>query len=332
MANVPEVDYAEPLNLSPNALKVLERRYLKKDESGNILETPRDMFVRVAENVASAERFYGKSDEEVDRVARDFFQIMARLEFVPNSPTLMNAGRELQQLSACFVLPVSDCMEGIFESLKQAALIHKSGGGTGFSFSRLRPKDDIVRTTSGVASGPVSFMRIFDCATEQIKQGSFRRGANMGILRVDHPDIIEFIQCKADMKSVTNFNISVAATDDFMDRVKSDESYELTNPRTTQVDRTLRARDVFDLIAENAHKNGDPGLIFIDRINNSNANPVPSIGEIEATNPCGEQPLHPYDSCNLGSINLAKFAKDGAIDWVALREVVWKAVRFLDNV
>ncbi|NMB20407.1 MAG: vitamin B12-dependent ribonucleotide reductase [Firmicutes bacterium] len=311
--------------LSDNARTVLERRYLAKVD-GNVVETPEDMLRRVAKSVAQF--------EDDPQWEERFFEVMDNLEFLPNSPTLMNAGRELQQLSACFVLPVEDSMEGIFETLKNTALIQKSGGGTGFSFSRLRPNSDMVSTTGGVASGPVSFMKAYNATTDAIKQGGTRRGANMGILRVDHPDILQFIQCKADPGEVTNFNISVAITEEFMEAVFAGESYNLINPRSKEVVGELNAKDVFDLIIDMAWKNGEPGIVFLDRINR--ANPTPLVGEIEATNPCGEQPLLPNESCNLGSINLAKMAiKEGdawTIDWDRLEEVVEIGVRFLDDV
>lgn len=322
-----------PNALTPNALTVLRNRYLKKDEHGKVVEPPEEMFRRVANNIAQADLLYdGHAD--VHNTEDEFYRILSSLEFLPNSPTLMNAGRPLQQLAACFVLPVEDSLESIFDAVKETALIHQSGGGTGFSFSNLRPKDDSVRSTSGAASGPVSFMRVFNMATEVIKQGGTRRGANMGILRVDHPDIIEFISCKDDNKALSNFNISVAVHEDFMRAVESDGDLPLVNPHNQQVVKTLKARAIFETIVEMAWRTGDPGLVFLDRINRDN--PTPHLGEMESTNPCGEQPLLPYEPCNLGSINLARMLKEtsaGAeMDWDKLRRTVQTAVHFLDNV
>jgi len=323
----------EKLTLYPNAIKVLERRYLKKDDQGKPIEEPRDMFLRVAKNIAEPEKIYDKK-ANVPEKARLFYRLMTELEFLPNSPTLMNAGRELQQLSACFVLPVDDSMEGIFDSLKHAALIHKSGGGTGFSFSNIRRKNSKVGTTGGVASGPVSFMRIFNTATEQVKQGGTRRGANMGILRVDHPDILEFIHAKKHDGSLNNFNLSVGITEAFMKAVQSGSDCELIDPCTREITGTLSAKKIFDEIVNLAWQSGDPGIVFLDRLNRDN--PTPQLGEIECTNPCGEQPLLPYEACNLGSINLARMVKTEhgtpVVDYDRLKRVVWTSVNFLDNV
>jgi ribonucleoside-diphosphate reductase alpha chain len=313
--------------LTVNALEVLRKRYLLKDEEERIVETPSQMFRRIAEAIANVDKQYGVNPEESEKI---FYTMMAKLEFLPNSPTLFNAGTELGQLSACFVLPVEDSLESIFTAVKNMALIEKTGGGVGFDFSRLRPKGDIVKSTKGVASGPVSFMRIFDVATEVIKAGGRRRGAMMGILRVDHPDIIEFITSKTKTGALSNFNISVAVTDDFMETLEENGEYWLINPRNREKVKSLRAKEIWDLIAKSAWESGDPGVIFIDEINRHN--PTPQIGRIEATNPCGEQPLLPYESCNLGSINLSRMVENGEISWEKLRETVGNAVHFLDNV
>ncbi|NWF76534.1 MAG: adenosylcobalamin-dependent ribonucleoside-diphosphate reductase [Nitrospirae bacterium] len=341
------------MNLTDNALKILRARYLLKNENGNIIESPEEMFRRVARTVASAESLYNSNPSEWED---KFYEIMTDLRFLPNSPTLMNAGKDLGQLAACFVLPVEDSMNSIFDTLKNAALILQSGGGTGFSFSQLRPRADIVRSTGGIASGPVSFMKIYNTATEVIKQGGARRGANMGILRVDHPDIIEFIRIKRSERELTNFNISVAVTDAFIDAVKKDEEYNLINPRSGNIMGRIKAKIVFDEMVESAWTTGDPGIIFIDRINRDN--PTPNIGVMESTNPCGEQPLLPYEACVLGSINLSKYVIDsevegrwipslnpllgkgarregdkqiGRIDWQSLSDDIETAVVFLDD-
>ena len=320
----------DDLKLPLNAIVILAARYLRRDENRNIVETTNQLFRRVAKAIASADKLYGKTDEEVAQTEETFYQKMTLFEFLPNSPTLMNAGTGLGQLSACFVIPVEDSMESIFNALKCAALVHKTGGGTGFSFSKLRPQNDVVKSTGGVASGPLSFISVFDAATNVIKQGGKRRGANMGILRVDHPDILDFIVIKENEGRLNNFNISVALTDKFMDAVKNDKEYELINPRNGKVVETLRARVIWNLIAMMAWKNGEPGIIFIDKVNRQN--PTPHVGAIEATNPCGEQPLLPFESCNLGSINLSNIVSNGRIDWKMLRETVRMAVHFLDNV
>ena len=323
---------ASALQLGTNALTVLSRRYLKKDEGGRVIESPLEMFRRVANNIAQADVAYAHADPI--RSEEEFFRLLTRLEFLPNSPTLMNAGRPLQQLAACFVLPVEDSLESIFDAVKETAIIHQSGGGTGFSFSHLRPKDDEVRTTGGAASGPVSFMRVFNMATEVIKQGGTRRGANMGILRVDHPDILEFIAAKQNNQELANFNISVAVNEPFMESVERDGDVPLINPHNRAVVRTVKARKIFDRIVEMAWTSGDPGIVFLDRINRDN--PTPHLGDMESTNPCGEQPLLPYEACNLGSINLKRMLRERGgiveIDWERLARTIVSAVHFLDNV
>lgn len=321
------------VELNQNALVVLEKRYLEKDSQGQTIETPEGMFRRVAKHVAAAEVAYDQKADTAEWEEK-FYRLMTSLEFLPNSPTLMNAGRELGQLSACFVIPVDDSMESIFDAVKYTALIHKSGGGTGFSFSRLRPIKDRVGSTGGVASGPVSFMRAFDTATDVIKQGGMRRGANMAILNIDHPDILDFITAKEDPKALTNFNLSVAVTNEFMEAVEKDKEYNLINPHTKELADKLNAKEVFGKITDSAWRTGDPGVVFIDNINKNN--PTPKLGRIESTNPCGEQPLLPFESCNLASINLSKMVKNEngntEIDYAKLRQAVKLGVRFLDDV
>jgi ribonucleoside-diphosphate reductase alpha chain len=339
---LPRVDLPRA-ELSENARIVLAKRYLVKDASGRPTEEPEEMFWRVAYTIASAERAFGLADDDVVSLAREFYSVMTRRLFEPNSPTLMNAGRPLGQLSACFVLPVDDALSnnksGVYDTLRSMAMVHQSGGGTGFSFSRIRPQGDLVRSTTGVASGPVSFMSLYDSSTEVVKQGGTRRGANMGILRVDHPDILGFIDCKQDITKITNFNISVAVTDAFMNAVERGESYDLVNPRNGEVVGQQDARMVWDKVVRNAWRTGEPGVFYVDRANFYN--PVPHLGAYEATNPCGEQPLLPYDVCNLGSVNVGLFVRDDVpaespwyerVDWKEFRRVVRLSTRFLDNV
>ena len=314
-------------SLSPNAMHVLERRYLRRDEEGRTLETPDQMFRRVAANIAAVNERYGDRSSEEEE---EFYNAMRSLEFLPNSPTLMNAGTDIQQLSACFVIPVEDSIESIYDAIKYGAVVQQTGGGTGFSFSRLRPEGDVVRSTGGVASGPVSFMMVFDAATNAVKQGGRRRGANMGVLKVDHPDIERFISVKDDLSSLSNFNLSVAVTDDFMDRAVRGEDYPLINPRNGRKVRAISASYILERIATSAWRGGDPGVLYIDAVNRDN--PTPELGMIEATNPCGEVPLLPFEACNLGSINLDRVVVDGEVDWEGLGRVVDLGVRFLDNV
>lgn len=318
--------------ITENAITVLERRYLHRNEKNEIDETVEELFWRVARTVASAEKLYGAEEDRVAALAQEFYDSMVELDFMPNSPTLMNAGLPLGQLSACFVLPIEDSMDQIFEAVKNTALIHKSGGGTGFSFSRLRPQGSMVRSTGGVASGPISFMKVFNMATEAVKQGGKRRGANMGILKVDHPDILQFIRAKEDNKELTNFNLSVWLTDSFMEALSRGADYPLIDPSNGTITSTLNAREVFDLIVEKAWLNGEPGVIFMDEINRKN--PLAHYGDVESTNPCGEQPLLPFESCNLGSINLLNMydEESGGLDYDKLTCTVKLATRFLDNV
>jgi ribonucleoside-diphosphate reductase alpha chain len=320
------------MKLTENARFILNQRYLLKDGNGDVYETPNQLFRRVAKTIAAVEEKYGKSKQEIKQFENEFYKMMVNLEFLPNSPTLMNAGTELGMLSACFVLPVEDDIDAIFNAIRYTAKIHKCGGGTGFSFSRLRPRDDYVKSTGGVASGPLSFMTVFDAATEVVKQGGKRRGANMGILRIDHPDIMDFIVIKEKEGMLSNFNLSIAITDKFMKAVEKDGDFELINPRTKKVDKIMKARALWNLLCLMSWKNGEPSVIFIDTINK--ANQTPEIGMIESTNPCGEVPLLPYESCNLGSINLSKFCKkgNGGVDFEKLCKIIRLAVRFLDNV
>src|SRR6185436_6245416 len=323
-----------PVTLSQNARTVLEKRYLVRDANGKPTETPEDMFWRVATTVAAADAAYGLSDGAVNTLAEEFYFLMTQRRFEPNSPTLMNAGRPLGQLSACFVLPVEDALSngqnGIYDTLRSMALIHQSGGGTGFSFSRIRPKGSMVRSTTGVASGPISFMKLYDASTDAVKQGGTRRGANMGILRVDHPDIEEFISCKEDLTQVTNFNISVAVTRKFMEAVKAGSKYDLIDPSTGKPVGQQDARSIWDRMILGAWRTGEPGVFFVDEANKYN--PVPHLGRYEATNPCGEQPLLPYDVCNLGSINVGYYVNSGKMDWGAFKKDIHLSTHFLDNI
>ena len=323
-------DLVKP-ELSKNARVILKKRYLIRDTNGKATETAQDLYWRVASNISQADKLYDKNAKIIES-AKKFYNLMAQAEFMPNSPCLRGAGREMQQLSACFVLPIEDSLESIITTLKHACFIFKTGGGCGYSFSRLRPQNDQISTTGNNAGGPVSFMRVYNAAIGEISQGGIRMGANMGMLRCDHPDIENFINAKSNMTAITNFNISVSATDDFMKAVEEGSDYDLINPRTGKIVESRNAREIFNKICENAWRNGDPGMIFIDRVNNSTSNPVKELGLVEATNPCGEQPLLPYESCVLGSINLSKFAKEGGMAWNQLREVIYTATHFLDNV
>jgi len=331
---IPAVPPEGEAQLNDNARTVISKRYLIKDATGTPVEQPEDMFWRVAGTVAEADRRYGASDSEVTDMAGNFYRLMVERRFEPNSPTLMNAGRPLGQLSACFVLPIEDALsngrDGIYDTLRAMALIHQSGGGTGFGFSKLRGKGSMVRSTTGVASGPVSFMRLYDASTDAVKQGGTRRGANMGILRVDHPDIMDFVTCKEDLTQITNFNISVAVTDKFMNAVKAGTGYDLVDPSSGKITGQLDARMVWDKMIEGAWRTGEPGCFFIDEANRYN--PVPHVGQYEATNPCGEQPLLPYDVCNLGSINVGYYVQDGQMDWNALKRDIHLSTHFLDNI